>query len=100
MGIEANKSNKMRKRESVQNQRPYSNAEGEMAREHAYHRDEQQRKRERRLLVTCKQFYLSLCTENRNGAVKSPLGYVVLLFQKQNTCSRYPENQQSLELQC
>jgi len=34
MGIEANKSNKMRKRESVQNQRPYSNAEGEMAREH------------------------------------------------------------------
>ena len=28
MGIEANKSNKMRKRESVQNQRPYSNAEG------------------------------------------------------------------------
>jgi len=39
IGIEANKSNKMRER-VFKNQRPYTNAEGEMAREHTHCRDE------------------------------------------------------------
>jgi len=47
--------------ESVQNQRPYSNAEGEMATVHTL---------QRWAVMTCKRFYLSLWMEKGNGTVK------------------------------
>ena len=52
--------------ESVQNQWPYSSAEGEMAREHI----PQTRVERTGSLMTPEQFHSSLCTENGNGTVK------------------------------